>query len=312
MNTITSLLKVTVKSVLCLLIVSASGNSMGNTYFTWDNFVSEFEAQKASSQDVYNNLVNNGLKDFSLLKFDFHFVSDSEVKLDALSVFLKSSYPYDFGEIIRREDRLWELAGVTNEIPVTKENLMYWTLDLYKRGYEFDAYFDAFGASLDKANQTFPDFENKKEDKFFDKGFNYYNSGNLSGAIFEWTNALQINPSEPNTLYSRAIVKNELYIWRAALRDYDRAIELAPRFASALLNRGSLKDDLSDHDGAIEDYNTVIRLYPEDAENLKDAYFNRGNSYHRLGVLEKSCLDWTKALEFGASHAGERLKQHCE
>lgn len=295
-----------------LIILTVNGKTMENTYFTWDEFAGNFGSEITSSKAVYNNMLKNGLVQYSLLKFDCHFISDRKQNLDALMEFLEGSYPYTFKETYRRDDELWELTGMTNEIPVTADNLMYWALDMYKRGYEFDAYLDGYGAPSDKDNQTTPIFSKEKEDEYFDKGLDSYNTGNLSGAIFEWTNALQVNPNEPNALYSRAIVKNELYTWKAALRDYDKAIEAAPKFVSAILNRGSLKDDNGDHKGAIEDYDIVIGLNPTDIESLRKAYFNRGNSYLQLGVSDKYCHDWKMAKELGATYADERLNDHCK
>jgi tetratricopeptide (TPR) repeat protein len=55
-------------------------------------------------------------------------------------------------------------------------------------------------------------------------------------------------------------VKNELYTWKSALKDYDKAIEIAPNFVSALLNRGGLKDENGDYQGAISDYEKILNI----------------------------------------------------
>jgi hypothetical protein len=50
---------------------------MENKYITWDNFVEGFGKEMVSAEDVFNNMVKNGLKDNTLTKMDFTFVSDS-------------------------------------------------------------------------------------------------------------------------------------------------------------------------------------------------------------------------------------------
>ena len=123
---------------------------------------------------------------------------------------------------------------------------------------------------------------------------------------------LQINPTDPNAYYSRAIVKNELYTWKSALKDYDKAIEIAPKFVSALINRGGLKDENGDYQGAITDYETVLKLDKLEAEEIQQAYFNLGNTYFNLKDKKTACENWNKALENGAEYAKERINEHCK
>jgi tetratricopeptide (TPR) repeat protein len=285
---------------------------MANSYFTWDDFVNNFAGQMVSAEDIYTNMVKGGLKEHSLLEFDFHFVSNERKNVEALGEFLQKHYSYKLKPIIERDDNLWELTGVTNMFPVTAENLMYWILDMYKRGYEFDSELDGYGAPYDPDNQALPDFDKEKEDYYFDLGLERYNSGDLSGAISNWSNVLVINDKEVNSYYSRAIVKDELYTWKLALKDYDKAIEIAPNFISALLNRGSLKDENRDYEGAIHDYELVINHSNADDEDLKKAYFNRGNTYFNLDNNAKACKDWKKSAELGADYALERVQKYCE
>ena len=284
---------------------------MENRFITWDNFVDNFGKEMVSAEDVYNSMKKNGLKDYTLTKMDFTFTSNKKENLEKLGEFIRNHYPYEVQEI-KKSEKIWEINGQTNEIPITADNLLYWALDMYKRGYEFDASFDAYGGLSETNNPKFPDFDKSKEDYYFDKGVECYENGDLNGSIINWTITLEINPNDPNSYYSRAIVKNELYTWKSALKDYDKAIEIAPDFFSALTNRGSLKDENGDYTGAIEDYNKVLSFEKVDLENRKRAYFNRGNSKLNIGNKKGACEDWKKALELGAEYAKERLEEHCE
>lgn len=283
-----------------------------NKFITWEQFTQDFAKEMVSAQDVFNNMQKSGLSDFCLAKFDFHFISDTKGKLEKFQEFLKEHYPYEIKSIKRIKKELWELNGETNEIPITEDNLLYWGLDMYKRGYEFDAKLDGYGAPYDPKNQKFPDFSKTKEDFYFDKGIECYNSGNLSGALLNWTICIKINPNDPNYYYSRAIVKNELYTWKSSIKDYDKAIEIAPDFISALTNRGSVKDENGDYEGAIADYDKVINLDNIDIEDKQMAYFNKGNSEFNLGNKAKACENWKKAYELGAEYALERINEKCK
>lgn len=283
---------------------------MNNSYFTWEEFSNNFGKEMVSAEDVYNSMKKHGLVDFGYGLFDFDFESHKESKVNELAKFLKEHYPYTDIKV-RKEKEIWVLAGNTNKIPVTDEILIFWALDMYKRGYEHDCRLVGYGAVTDK-NLTFPSWDKSKAKEYFEQGEKCYNSGDLSGALINWTLTIEIDPKEVDAYYSRAIVKNELYTWKSALRDYDKAIELAPDFVSAYINRGALKDDNEDYQGAIEDYNKAIELAKDDIEDLRMAYFNRGNSKHNLKDPKGACSDWKKSLEIGADYAQEKINQFCK
>jgi hypothetical protein len=194
---------------------------MKNQFYTWDDFVNNFGKEMLSAEQVYNRMLKSGLKNFSLCNFDFHFQSDQKQNLERLSDFLKTHYPYKI-KSIKKVDSLWELTGITNKIPVTLDTLLYWDLDMAKRGFEFDSQLEGYGAPLDPKNQITPNFMKSKEDYYFDKGIDAYNSGDLSGAIINWTISIEINPNDPNAYYSRAIVKE----------DWKKALELGAEYAA--------------------------------------------------------------------------------
>ncbi|MGB3107111.1 hypothetical protein K2F45_16270 [Sphingobacterium siyangense] len=297
--------------LLLTTLISYGQKKMEQTFFTWDNFVGGFAKEMVSAEDVFNSMVKSGLKDNCLTKMDFTFISDKSENLQKLGEFIKAHYPYTVQEV-KKYGKLWELNGETNEIPMTADNLLFWDLDMYKRGFEFDAKLDAYGGPFDPKEQKFPVIDSTKADYYFDKGLACYNNGDLSGAIFNWSLTIQIDPKDPNAYYSRAIVKNELYTWKLALKDYDKAIEIAPKFASALINRGGLKDENGDYKGAIADYETVLQLDKLEQEAKQQAYFNLGNTYFNIKDKERACENWNKALDNGAEYAKERINEYCK
>lgn len=292
-------------------LIACGQKKMENRYITWANFVDGFGKEMVLAEDVFNSMVKSGLKANTLTKMDFTFVSDKRENLIKLGEFIKTHYPYTIQEV-KKIDKLWEINGETNEFPMTADNLLYWVLDMYKRGFEFDATIDAYGGPSNTISPKFPNLDSTKSDYYFDKGIECYHNGDLSGSIFNWTLAIEIDPKDPNAFYSRAIVKNELYTWKSALEDYDKAIEIAPKFISALINRGALKDENGDYQGAIADYETVLKLDKLEPEEKQHAYFNLGNTYLNLKDKKKACENWNKALENGAEDAKERIKEHCK
>jgi len=298
--------------MLLLTTLTACGQKkMENKYISWDNFVGGFGKEMVSAEDVFNNMVKSGLKNNTMTKMDFTFVSDKKENLIKLGEFIKTHYRYSVQEV-KRFDKLWEINGETNEFPMTADNLLFWALDMYKRGYEFDATIDAYGGLADSKTAIFPILDSTKTDYYFDKGLECYNNGDLSGAIFNWTLSIETDPTDPNAYYSRAIVKNELYTWKLALKDYDKAIEIAPKFVSALINRGGLKDENGDYQGAISDYEIVLKLDKLEKEEKAQTYFNLGNTYLNMKEKSNACENWKKALELGEKDAIERIKEHCK
>lgn len=284
---------------------------MENKFITWDNFVNGFGKEMVSAQDVFKNMVKSGLKDYCLTKMDFTFISDNKENLTRLGEFIKNHYPYTVQEV-KKYGNLWEINGETNEMPITADNLMYWNLDMYKRGYEFDSTLDAYCGLFDPKTPKFPDLDTSKANYYFDKGVECYNNGDLSGSIFNWSLTIAIDSKDPNAYYSRAIVKNELYTWKSALKDYDIAIEIAPKFASALINRGGLKDENRDYYGAIADYQKVLQIDNSEIENKQQAYFNLGNTKLNLNDKNGACENWKKAFELGAEYAKEKIDEYCK
>jgi tetratricopeptide (TPR) repeat protein len=282
---------------------------MTNRFFRWDEFVDNFGAEMRVAEEVHQGLVHSGLKDWDTVSMDFDFVSDQPEKLLQLRGCLDGSYGYAVGAPVQ-VDGLWEISGKTPPIPITAGSLMYWALDLALRGYEFDAKFDAYGGTVDPESGESADVRPGRAEYCFEWALRRYEAGDRAAAQWGLSAAIAAVPTDPNAWYSRAIVRNELHTWKAAMRDYDEALRLAPDFASALLNRGALKDDNGDPLGAIEDYGRVLAS-EADRETQTRAWFNRCNSKFRLGDVAGACEDWRTALVRGADYAEERIAAHC-
>jgi tetratricopeptide (TPR) repeat protein len=280
---------------------------MENTFFTWQQFKDNFGKELVSASDVYEQRKKSGMEDYAFATYDFVFISDSKNKLEALGNFLASNYDYKIGEP-KKADEYWELTGDATAFPVDKDNLTYWALDLYCKGYEFDSRLDGYGASGNPKDQNFPDLDRSLYGHYFDLGMGAYDQRNLGMATIHLSTAIKINSGDPNAWYSRAALKDELHTWKAARRDYDRAIELAPDFTDAIVNRAANKDEAGEYDEAISDYNSAIELEPKN----EMAYFNRGNSKFNKDDKKGACEDWKMAKELGAEYAEKRINDNCK
>jgi len=295
-----------------VLIIFIGHFSIGqvNTFFTQDYFISNFGQEMVKADEAYKLMIKNGLKDLCMTRVKFSFGSDQSEKLEGLKQMIQATYPFEAGDI-KKQGANWEMVCETNEIPITSDHVLYLALDMYKRGYEFDSKPDSYVGLFDAKNQRFPDLNKLKEEAYFNKGMECYLKGDLSGAIINWSLTISVNPEDPNAYYSRAIVKDALFTWKAALKDYDKALELAPGFVGALINRGNLKLENGDNEGALDDYNRVLTLEQNDREIITSIYFNRGNANYLLDNKTGACEDWTRAMELGAEYAKERIEEYC-
>jgi tetratricopeptide (TPR) repeat protein len=280
---------------------------MDNRFFTKAEFKNRFGKEMASAASVYETRKKGGMHDYSLATYDFVFISDKEAKVQQLGDFLKNNCGYEVREPKKIND-FWEITGDAIEFPVDDNNLMFWALGLYIKGYEFDCKLDGYGASGDPNDQKYPDLTSLDADHYFALAMEAYNRGDLGMSVIHFSTAIRINPKDPNSWYSRAAIKDMLYTWKSARRDYDKAIELAPNFVDAIINRAANKDAAGEHHEAIYDYTRAIELDPENDM----AYFNRGNSKFDIDDKKGACEDWNKALALGSDSAQQRIDQNCK
>lgn len=278
---------------------------MNNRYFTEKAFNKEYGKEMISAITVYENMTKSGFKEDALAIFDFDFTSNKKEKLDSLSKFLTDNYDFKLKNPEKEKDH-WILQGDAIELPYTKDNLMFWAIDLYCKGFEFDCRLNGYGALTDPENLTYLNLQSV--DSFHMKGMDALNKRNFGAAIIYFTVALKIDPKDKISLQARGYCKDEIHTWKAARRDYDQALEIDSNYVDALLIRATNKDDAGEHKEALKDYDKVIELEPEN--NL--AYFNRGNTKFSLGDKIGACEDWTKAQSLGSPYAKDRLNAECK
>lgn len=297
-----------------------------NSFYTWKQFSQDYYREKAMAKTVASNLIKDGVKPFSFLNLDLHFISDSPNKLINLKDFLNKHYSYS---VVLSEDKelvipysdiephsnsknpvtRWELHMETGEMPFTADIFIFLCLDMLKRGYEFDCYLDGYGALADKDNQNFLDPTSRDPNFYYQQALTYDKAKNLTGSFINYFIITKISPKDPSGHYSTACLKQMICDYNAALVDYDLSITIAPDYWSCLINRGTVKDDIKDYAGAIADYDTVINSEKSSKENKQRAYFNKGNTELNLGNKKNAWSNWKKAYSLGYKPALERIQK---
>ncbi len=152
-------------------------------------------------------------------------------------------------------------------------------------------------------------------------------AGNLQSALVDYTQALNIRPSD-KIFYERGVIELSLKSFANAARDFTSAIELNPQFARAYSERGvaflandmleeakndfiqafQLNDKIlfalekigeinikqGNFTQALQNFNQLLQINPNDAK----AYFNRGKVYEALNMPEQALKDYDIGASF--------------
>ena len=110
---------------------------------------------------------------------------------------------------------------------------------------------------------------------------------------------LDIDPENWNVYGNRAISYIALGEYQKALKDFTEVTRLNPKLPAAYGGRAFIYSQLGEHQKAIQEYTEAIRI--DDPENvgfeIAGAYANRGNSYRKLGQIDKADADLKRACE---------------
>tara|TARA_B100000767_G_C19741245_1_gene526264 strand:+ start:41 stop:1870 length:1830 start_codon:yes stop_codon:yes gene_type:complete len=98
----------------------------------------------------------------------------------------------------------------------------------------------------------------------------YYLHDDFNLAISDYSNAVELNPNDPDSYYWRANSKKAIADYKGAIADYTKVIELDPNDSDYYKYRGELKAQLKDYNGAIADITKAIELDPNNAGKYND------------------------------------------
>jgi len=131
------------------------------------------------------------------------------------------------------------------------------------------------------------------------RGKIYENLEKHENAIYDYTEAINIDPDSINRYQKRIEIYKTLKEYDKAILDYNEIIRLDPKSAYRYGNRAKIYEILQKYEEAIADYTEVINLEPDNAT----AYNNRGNCYNKLKKHEKAIADYTEAIRIKPDYA---------
>ena len=138
--------------------------------------------------------------------------------------------------------------------------------------------------------EKYPD---KSAIPYNNRGFYYYNLGQWTRAVDDFTRAIGISPDDNAPYSNRGVAYANMGQWDKAIADCSRAIEINPNDANAYSTRGNAYEGLEKWDKTIADCSRAIEIKPD----LGVAYTDRGVAYANLGKWDKAIADCSRAIE---------------
>jgi serine/threonine-protein kinase len=131
------------------------------------------------------------------------------------------------------------------------------------------------------------------------------------GAIDDYTKALAINPNDYNTYGRRGWAHFHLLEYHEAIADFTKALEGNKNSVTFNFIRGQSEYHIKDYLGAISDFTKVIKSLGSEKEQKTQAYFWRGMAKIENQLRESGCIDLQKAVERGYSEAEIEVHKNC-
>ena len=140
------------------------------------------------------------------------------------------------------------------------------------------------------------------------RGITHLGQNDFTGAIAQFTQALELQPNNPEALLQRGFAYEKAELLPEALTDYSTVIASDPSAEKAYSNRGNVYFKRERYDQAVADYTQALVLNPTNDVAL----YNRAVAYQRLGQLTEACQDWQQAQTLGNTASPRPLAKLCE
>lgn len=127
---------------------------------------------------------------------------------------------------------------------------------------------------------------------YYRRGVAYQALGNLEAALEDFNAALAITPEDSRVLVARADVKRLQKDYEAALVDLAVAEQIDPTYGPLYLVRGRLHAELEELDDALADLEAAVVAMPDRPEG----YIARADVYAQTGDLSAALVDLNVAL----------------
>lgn len=139
------------------------------------------------------------------------------------------------------------------------------------------------------------------------QGDQYFNSGNYSKAVSEYSESLKFSPNDVRMLYNRGRAYEEQNENDKAIADFEKALELDPKNFQVLLSLANLHHKQKNYTNAL--------LYSSRAEDIPGApalaSFIKARALHQMGKSEEALKSYADAIkrdkEFGQAYYNRGL-----
>jgi tetratricopeptide (TPR) repeat protein len=134
---------------------------------------------------------------------------------------------------------------------------------------------------------------NPAAEEHMDQGNEYIRVKDYKRAIFEYTKAIEVDPSRPQYYSERGNAYIQEGKYDEAISDITNAINLGNDSVDTYMDRSLAYYKRGDPQSAINDLNRALRIDPENAK----VYLSRGDVYLALGNYEQSILDYRECAD---------------
>jgi len=109
---------------------------------------------------------------------------------------------------------------------------------------------------------------------YFRAKFRHYSSGNIMGAISDYTYVIRINPKyNSKAFWRRGVCLYRLKLYELAIKDYTKNLEYMPDYDRVYMARAMAYGKLRRFDEAIRDLRSAVKFGPE--YKLQAEYYYR-------------------------------------
>ncbi|MFK8184579.1 MAG: tetratricopeptide repeat protein [Phormidesmis sp.] len=140
----------------------------------------------------------------------------------------------------------------------------------------------------------------------------FSNPADWDGAIASYTQALDVNPNDPDVLNNRCSAYFATEQLTLALADCNQGLSINPRNASLYTVRGNIHLQQNETQQAIQDYSRTIELSEDiggDPRRQASAYSNRASALMQTPDPEGALADINKALEINPEDPADLYKR---
>jgi len=140
-------------------------------------------------------------------------------------------------------------------------------------------------------------------ESYYSRGTAYFHKGQNNEAILDYTKALEINPGDAKVYYNRGIACYKKDQYDQAISDFSKALEINPNNAEAYYNRGATRYKKGQHDQAISDFKKAFEIDPNNPRYLVTYIDHEIAYFEDKGQYDQAISNYTKALEINPNDA---------